>query len=316
MKIVAIIFAISSLFSVERYRETLFPSWGQSFNITAMIHEEKTDLWNIAIFDNPIFGRVLAVDGVIQLTEKDEAIYHEMLVHPALIAHDHPTSVLIVGGGDGGALREVLRHNDVARVILVEIDRRIMDLTQKYFPSLAGHAFSDPRLEIVIGDPVQYVKECREMFDIILCDSGDPIGTGASFFTKEFYGDCKKRLNEAGILVNQNGVPFIQTEEYNSSVKRRKAHFGNVTFYLASIPSYIGGVMAFGWASDVKHIIPLETMKKRMGKVSGKMKYYTPSIHKASFALPSYLLPEEKEAKTEAKHVKKKGKEEKKFPKN
>lgn len=312
MRIVPFFLAIFSLCASERYSETLYPSWGQSFNVTEMIHKEKTNFWDVAIFDTPLFGRVLSIDGVIQLTEKDEAIYHEMLVHPALIAHDQPASVLIIGGGDGGTLREVLRHNDVISVKLVEIDRRVMELTKEYFPTLAGNAFNDPRVEIIIADAAKYVKETREMFDIILCDSGDPIGVEEVLFTQEFYGDCKKRLNEAGILVNQNGVPFLQTDEYKSSVKKRRAHFGNVTFYLASIPTYVGGVMAFGWASDVKHIIPLETMKKRMAKVSGKMKYYTPSIHKAAFALPNYLLPEEKEIKTEEKPSKKKDKAAKK----
>lgn len=290
MKALSLILVISVLCSEERYQETLYPSWGQNFEITQMIHQERTDFWDLVIFDTPLFGRVLAIDGAIQTTEKDEAIYHEMLVHPALMSLEKPSSVLIVGGGDGGTLREVLRHNDVEKIVLVEIDRRVMDLTKEYMPTLPGNAFSDPRVNIVIQDAAVYMKETEDLFDVILCDSCDPIGASAVLFTEGFYGDCKKRLKPGGILVNQNGVPFLQKEEFQDSFKNRKANFEYVTFYMAAVPTYTGGAMAFGWASDEKHNISLGTLKKKMAKVSGEMFYYTPQIHKASFAMPSSLL--------------------------
>lgn len=302
MKVLSIFLAFISLCAAERYSETLYSAWGQSFEVTQMIHHEKTDFWDVAIFDNPLFGRVLAIDGTIQMTEKDEAIYHEMLVHPALFSHSKPDSVLIIGGGDGATLREVLRHKDVGKVILVEIDRRIMELTKEHMPTLSNGAFDDPRVEVIIADAAQYLKESEVMFDIILSNACDPIGASAALFTQEFYGNCKKRLKEGGILVNQNGVPFLQKEEYELSMKHRKAHFANVTCYLAPIPTYVGGFMAFGWASDAKYTALVEVLKKRLAKVSGKMFYYTPAIHKAAFALPAYLLP------AEDKPVKKKGK--------
>ncbi len=287
-------FAISTLCAAESYQESLYPDWRQTFEITKMIHQEKTDIWDVAIFENPIFGRVLAIDGTIQTTERDEFVYHEMLVHPALIAHGKASSVLIVGGGDGGALREVLRHKDVEKVVLVEIDRGIIDLTKLYMPTLSNGAFEDPRVEVVIQDAAVYLKETDKMFDVIFSDSCDPMGPCSVLFTKEFYGDCKNHLNVGGIFVNQNGAPFLQKEEYASSVENRKAHFQNVTFYVAPIPTYVGGFMAFGWASDALYKPNLATVKKRLQKVSGKMKYYTPALQKGAFALPAFMLPQKK----------------------
>ncbi len=302
MKALSIVFAISSLCAAERYQETLYSSWGQNFEVTQMVFQEKSDFWDLAIFDNPIFGRVLVIDGTIQTTEKDEAIYHEMLVHPALMALEKPSSVLIVGGGDGGALREALRHNDVERVVLVEIDARVMDLVKEYMPSLPKNAFEDPRVEVVIQDAAVYVKESSEMFDAILCDSCDPIGASAALFTESFYGDCKKRLKAGGILVNQNGVPFLQKKEYERSLKNRGVHFKHATFYMAAVPTYAGGFMAMGWASDVKYRISLETLRRKRANIAGKMVYYTPEIHKASFSLPASLLIDEKlDVSTEVK---------------
>jgi len=293
-------FLLLAIFSVwntllqaeDQYQETLYPGWSQTFAITRMIHQEKTDFWDIAIFENPIFGRVLAIDGTIQTTEKDEAIYHEMLVHPALLYHDSPASILIIGGGDGGVLREVLRHDTVKTAVLVEIDRRVIDLTKEHMPSLSNGAFDDPRTQIVIQNASQYVKETSQKFDVILCDSCDPIGAGEALFTKEFYGHCKARLNEKGIFINQAGVPFMQKDSIESIFKNRKGHFKVATYYVMPVPTYIGGFMAIGWASDVKYRLSQETLKNRLARVKGKMRYYTPGINRAAFQLPRYMMPD------------------------
>jgi spermidine synthase len=290
MKALWVVFAISSLCAIERYQETLYSSWGQNFEVTQMVCQEKSDFWDLAIFENPIFGRVLAIDGMIQTTEKDEAIYHEMLVHPALMTLEKPISVLVIGGGDGGALREVLRHNDVERVVLVEIDVRVMELVKEYMPSLPKNAFEDPRVKVVIQDASVYMKESQEMFDAIICDSCDPMGASAALFTEIFYGDCKKRLKAGGILVNQNGVPFLQKKEYEDSLKNRKIHFKEATFYTVAVPTYAGGLMTIGWSSDVKYRVSLAALRKKRANIAGKMVYYTPAMHKASFALPSSLV--------------------------
>lgn len=301
MRVVLCALAISSLCSSEYFQDSRHKSWKQSFEVTEMIHQEKTDFGDVAIFENPVFGRVFAVDGRMQTTERDEAVYHEMLVHPALLTHGKPSSVLIIGGGDGGALREVLRHKDVEKVVLVEINSRIIDLSKEFMPALSKGAFDDPRVTVVIQDVALFVKESQAMFDIILCDFYGPGGTGAVLLSSEFYGDCKSRLNKGGILINQNGVPFMQNEEFTSSIKSRKAHFATATFYIAPVPTYTGGFMAFGWASDMKHSPTLEMIKKRFLTIPGKMKYYSPAIQKAAFTLPSFMLTHKKSLNSHGK---------------
>ena len=255
-----------------------------------MIHREKSDYWDLLIFENPLFGRVLAIDGTIQTTQADEAVYHEMMAHVPLLTHADPKTVLIIGGGDGGLLREVLRHPRIEKAILVEIDPSVIELTKKYMPTLCANAFNDPRTKIVIQDASVYVKESKETFDVILCDSTDPIGPGKVLFTEEFYGNCKARLNENGIFVNQNGVPFLQPDEIPLTRKNRSPHFKQTTYYIASIPSYAGGLMALGWASDKKYRFSEKKLRERLSEISGEMKYYTPAIHKAAFALPQFML--------------------------
>src|SRR5690606_205611 len=243
-------FLIASLLTTGSFQETLYPDWKQTFSIDQMIFQEKTDFWDLAIFENKLFGRVLALDGIIQLTVKDESAYHEMIVHVPLFTHPKPKSVLIVGGGDGGILRETLKHKNLETIIQVEIDQAVINLSKKYFPKISDGAFENPRAKVVIQDAAKFVKETEERFDCIIVDSNDPEGPAKVLFTDEFYGNCKRVLKEGGILVNQNGVPFLQKEEMALTEKARGTHFKHVTFYLTSVPTYVGGLMALGWASD------------------------------------------------------------------
>lgn len=279
---------------ITNFQETLYDDWRQTFSIEELIYQEKTDYWDLSIFENKLFGRVLALDGIIQLTEKDEYAYHEMLVHVPLLAHPNPKSVLIIGGGDGGILREVLRHKNLETIIEVEIDPTVIELSKKYFPTVSNGAYENPRAKLVIQDAAKFVKETEETFDVIIVDSNDPEGPAKVLFSSEFYGDCKKILNAGGILVNQNGVPFLQKSELQLTAENRKPHFKNVTFYVTSVPTYTGGLMALGWASDKKYKVSEKTLEERLENVDGKMRYYTPAIHKACFALPQFMLDEEK----------------------
>ena len=278
---------------ISSYQERLYPEWKQTFSIDEMIYEEKTEFWDLTIFENSRFGRVLALDGVIQLTEKDEWIYHEMMAHVPLLTHPDPKSVLIIGGGDGGLLREVLRHEALDKVILVEIDRSMIELSKKYLPSISKGAFEHPKATIVIQDAAKYVKGTDQKFDVILCDSNDPEGPAKGLFTSEFYGDCKKILKPGGIFVKQNGVPFMQKSELKLTVENRKPHFRHTTFFVAPVPSYAGGLMAFGWANDKKYRPSEKTLRQRLAKIQGTMRYYTPAVHRAAFALPGYILDDE-----------------------
>lgn len=272
------------------FHETLYPDWKQTFTIDQIIYEENTDYWNLSIFENGQFGRVLALDGIIQLTEKDEYSYHEMMVHVPILTHPNPKSVLIIGGGDGGSLREVLRHKSLENITQVEIDPTVIELSKTYFPTLSQGAFDDPRANIVIQDASIFVKETEQKFDVIIIDSNDPEGSAQVLFSSEFYGDCKNILNEGGILVNQNGVPFLQPEELTLTENNRKPHFKNVGFYITSVPTYVGGLMALGFASDATYEISEEVLKERLTNMEGKMKYYTPAVHIASFALPQFMM--------------------------
>lgn len=275
--------------SSDRFLETLYENWGQSLAITEEIVRQKTECQDLIVFHNPIFGRVLALDGVVQTAEADEAIYHEMMVHVPLLTHDHPKSVLIIGGGDGGAVREIVKHPSVERIVLIELDPGVIEFSKKYLPNLSKGAFEDPRLKVEIADGAQFVKQCSETFDVIICDSTDPIGPGKVLFTPQFYGACKKLLTKGGIFVNQNGVPFMQQDELALTLKNRKPYFKHVTFYTATIPTYAGGPMAFGWASDRKYRISETVLQERLEKLKGDLFYYTPEVHKAAFALPKYM---------------------------
>jgi spermidine synthase len=244
----------------------------------------------LVIFQNPTFGWVLALDGTIQLTEADEPIYHEMMVHVPLLTHENPTSVLIIGAGDGGILRETLKHPSVQRALLVEIDASVVERSKKYLPKVSNGAFDDPRAEVVIQDAAEFIKSTAESFDVIICDSSDPTGPSAVLFTNEFYGNCKARLRVGGIFVNMSGNPFLQKHEQALTFKNASPHFGHVKFYLAAVPTYVGGFMAMGFASDRDYQVSEETLKERRSKLGGDLFYYTPAIHKASFALPNFML--------------------------
>lgn len=286
MRLIFSILAMSFLHSGEFHQESEKFGWRQSFDVTEMLHQEKTDLSEIAIFSNPVFGRILAVNGTIQAVEKDEAVYHEMLVHPALLAHEKPSSVLIIGGGDGSALREILRHKNVDKAVLVEADPRIIELTRQFIPSLSSGAFDDPRVTVVIQDAVQYIKDTKDSFDIILCD---PSGAFVSPYTSQWYADCKKRLHSGGICIYRRGSPFLGNDELQSNMSRGRTHFTYVFTYVAPVPTAMGGVTAFIWTSDAKHTVSPAEIKKKMAQVIGKMQYYTPAMQKSAFVLPNFM---------------------------
>ncbi len=274
----------------EWFTESIYDGWSQSYEINQKLYEQKTDHHHLIIFKNKRYGTVLALDGIIQTTERDEFVYHEMITHVPLLSHGNAQRVLIIGGGDGGSLREVLKHSTVKKVVLVDIDASVIELCKTYLPNHSQGAFDDPRTEIIIQNACEFVKNRQEQFDVIICDTTDPIGPGAQLFTTTFFGDCAHMLAPGGILVNQNEVPFM-CDTYRTTCNRLHAHFNSVGSYLAPVPSYIGGFMAFGWASDEPAYLKVSEQKleKRMQNIKGDLRYYTPAVHKASFALPQCL---------------------------
>jgi len=278
--------------SEQRWIETLYQGYGQSFSVDKLLFEYKTDHQHLMIFENQQFGRVMVLDGVVQTTERDEFVYHEMLTHVPIIAHGNAKRVLIIGGGDGGIMREVCRHQSVEHVTQVEIDQSVIDMAKEYLPGHSDGAYDDPRANIVIGDGFDFVQQCQDTFDVIISDSTDPMGPGEVLFTKDFYAGCQRCLNPGGVLVTQNGVAFMQTDEAANTAKRLTPLFKDWHFYSAAVPTYVGGIMAFAWASDDSNLRqqPLDVIKQRWQDSGIESRFYTPELHCAAFALPQYLL--------------------------
>jgi spermidine synthase len=276
----------------EMWYETLHTGFGQYFAVDKILYREQTGHQDLVIFENAELGRVMALDGVVQTTERDEFIYHEMMTHVPLLAHGAAKHVLIIGGGDGAMLREVSRHKNIERITMVEIDAGVVTFCKAYLPDHNAGAYEDPRFRLVIDDGVNFVRQCNEKFDVIISDCTDPIGPGESLFTSEFYEGCRRCLNENGIFVAQNGVCFLQQDEAVNSHRKLSHYFRDVSFYQAAVPTYYGGIMTFAWASDNPALRQLDTatLKARFEAAGLTCRYYTPAIHTGSFALPQYLL--------------------------
>jgi len=271
-------------------RENLHPDYAQSLRVGEMLYDSETDHQRLKVFENGTFGRVLTLDDVVQTTEGDNFIYHEMMTHVPILAHGAARRVLIIGGGDGGMAREVLRHDSVAHVTMVEIDAGVVDFSKQYLPMLSAGAFDDPRLELVIADGAGFIRQPAGGYDVIIVDSTDPIGPGEVLFTDTFYGHAKRALAQDGILVTQNGVPFLQGGELTNTMGAFRALFSDSTCYLATIPTYAGGPMAFGWGTDgTARDTPLDVLQGRLDAAGITPDYYTPQVHMAAFALPGYV---------------------------
>jgi len=271
--------------------ENLHNGLRTSFRVDEVLYHRPIGQQDLILFRNPLFGRILSLDGVTQVTEADEFIYHEMLTHVPLLAHGAVKSVLVIGGGDGGMVREVLRHRSVERAVMVEIDKGVVDFSKEHLPGLSAGAFDDPRLELHIADGADYMRDEAEQFDVIIVDSTDPIGPGEVLFTDHFYGHAKRRLKPGGVLVTENGVPFMQGGERAGTMRAFRSLFQVATCYLATVPTYVGGPMAFGFGSDNADLLGVtaETLTQRYASAGLDCRYYTPDVHKAAFALPGYV---------------------------
>ena len=254
----------------------------------------KSDFQDIVIFESFTHGRVMVLDGVIQITEGDEFVYQEMLTHVPLLAHGSAENVLIIGAGDGGVLRRVLMHKGVKRAVMVEIDGEVIRLCKEFLPKIAGDAWNDPRADVIVGDGIDYVKRAPDAtFDAIIVDSTDPIGVGEVLFTDEFYRNCARILTPRGLVVNQCGVPFMQADELRDTSIRRRNFFPHVSAYVAAVPTYVGGFMTLGWAAKDAGLtfVPAETIRARAEAdgILGATQYWTPEIHVSAFHLPPYI---------------------------
>ena len=284
--------------------ETLFDDLGfrLSFEAERVLYEMQTEHQHLVLFEQKFFGKVLMLDGAIQVTSKDEFVYHEMMTHVPILAHGNAREILIVGGGDCGIAEEVLKHESVRRLTQVEIDASVVEFSKQHFPQFTRPVLNSSRFDLIIDDGMNYVATTKRRFDAIVVDSTDPQGPGKVLFSERFYRACKRCLTPGGVLVTQNGVPIFQSGELVSSIRKFRKLFADGSCYVAAIPTYIGGHMTMGWATDNRRLrrMPLATISARYRRAgSFATKYWTPEVHVAAFALPRFIA--EQVAKAEAR---------------
>jgi spermidine synthase len=274
--------------------ETLFDELGFriSYRVDKLLYETKTAHQHLVLFEQPFFGKMLMIDGATQISARDEFIYQEMMSHVPLFAHGKAREVIIIGGGDCGIAEEVLKHRTVKRLTQVEIDAKVIQFAKEHFPEITEPVFADARFESVIDDGAKYIARTERRFDVIIVDSTDPQGPGKVLFSQKFYRSCKRCLNRGGILVTQNGVPMFQPRELTSSIAKLGRLFVDTTCYVAAIPTYIGGHLAMGFATDdtrlrVASVKAIAARYRRAGSFATK--YWTPEVHAAAFALPRFI---------------------------
>lgn len=261
-----------------------------SFKVRKHLCSLKSPFQQIDVLDTYEYGKVLVIDGFVMLTEKDEFIYHEMIVHPPMAVNLNIKNVLVIGAGDGGTLRELIRYKTIENIDLVEIDKKVVEVSKEYLPFVSC-GFDDDRINTYFEDGVEFVRDKENAYDLIIIDSTDPIGPGEGLFTKEFYSNCYKALTEEGILVNQCESAYFERDryEFKRAIEKLKDIFPIATAYQANIPTYPSGHWLFGFAS--KKYDPLKDQDENKWKKLGlKTKYYNEKVHKGAFYLPNYIL--------------------------
>lgn len=266
---------------LSEIREYHSSSGGLFFKVKNLLYSHQSPYQKIEVIENEYSGKVLLLDGLVQTTERDEFYYHEMLVHPALITHPSPKDILIIGGGDGGVLKEILRY-PVERVWLVEIDSQVIGVSKNFFPWLSP-ALEDERVELVVADGKEFIHKLNRKFDVVLVDSSDPVGPSSRLHEKDFYGDLKNRLNPQGVVVAQSGSPFYHLDELKKKSVFLEKIFKIVRFYTGPVPSYPGGVWCYVYLSE--EISPLKLLRE---PPSG-LKYFNQEIQEKAFTLPNFL---------------------------
>lgn len=276
------------------YSEKLSEGAKFSIKINEHIYSEQTPFQKIDFFNTSTFGKFFTLDGLIMLTEKDEFIYHEMITHVPMAVNPNIKKVLIIGGGDGGTVREILRYNSIEKVDMVEIDERVVRLCQKYLPVTACKLDNDERLKMHFEDGLAFVKNSKDgAYDLILVDSTDPIGPGEGLFTNDFYNNCNRVLSEDGILINQHESPYYAEycREMKRAHKKIKDNFPIARVYQFHMPTYASGHWLFGFAS--KKYDPIADIKAdKWNSLNIDTKYYNTDLHIGAFMLPNYVKNE------------------------
>ncbi len=277
------------------FSERHTPAVKLSIKTERQLHSEQSCFQRIDVFESKDVGRFLVLDGCIMLTEKDEFIYHEMITHVPMAVHPKVRKVLVVGGGDGGAVRELTAYDEIEEIDMVEIDRRVVEVCRQYLPQTTCR-LDDPRVTIYYQDGLKFVRKYEKHYDLIIVDSTDPFGPGESLFTREFYGNCFKALKDDGIMVNQHESPFYDedAEAMQAAHKKILLSFPCCKVYQAHIPTYSSGYWLFGFAAKQYH--PINDLKADVWLQRRlKTRYYNPKLHIGAFALPNYVEEKLKE---------------------
>ncbi len=261
------------------------------YRLKSFLHNEETDFQHLQLVDTYEYGKMLLLDGIVQTTERDEFIYHEMMVHVPMLSHPDPRKVLIIGGGDGGILREVLRYKTIEKATIVEIDPLVIDFCREHLPGLSRGAFEDKRTDLVIADGASFIKETKNRFDVIIVDSPDPIGPAGVLFSEEFYMDIHKVTDAGGVMVRQTGSLHMQAGEQEEAYGLLSNLYIHTAFYVYTVPTYIGGLFSTIFCSD--SIDPFEMTKevlqRKKSQASIDTLYYNPGIHIGAFHIPGFF---------------------------
>ncbi|MDD3470838.1 MAG: polyamine aminopropyltransferase [Thermoguttaceae bacterium] len=276
------------LWFTEKHSETV----EFSIRVDRVLHTAQSEFQRIDVFESEEFGRFLTLDGVMMLTEKDEFIYHEMIVHVPMAVHPSVRRVLLIGAGDGGAVRELVKYSQIEQIDMVEIDQQVVEVCRQYLPQTAC-CLDDPRLAIHYADGLKFVRSQTDRYDLIIVDSTDPFGPGEGLFTREFYGNCERALRADGVMVNQHESPFYAKDRVAMcrAHKRIAESFPICAVYQAHIPTYPSGHWLFGFASLRYH--PVHDLRADEWNALGlKTRYYNTRLHQGAFALPTYVQEE------------------------
>ncbi|KAJ3175847.1 hypothetical protein HDU87_005675 [Geranomyces variabilis] len=269
--------------------ETLWPGQAMTLQVTEILHQEKSKFQDVLVFQSANHGNVLVLDGVIQATERDEFAYQEMIAHLPLNAHPNPRKVLVIGGGDGGVLREIVKHDCVEEVTLVEIDEAVVKAAKKFLPAMAV-GFQHPKVKLHIGDGFEYLKNNESSYDVIITDSSDPVGPAESLFGETFYGLMRKALLPEGIICTQGECPWLHLSIIKDVLEHSRKVFPVVDYAWASVPTYPCGMMGFVLCCNTpgrNMRVPTRRFPPAF-EAGGKLRYYNADVHQAAFVLPQF----------------------------
>ncbi len=266
------------------YTEKQTENVGITCKTSKTLHVEKTEFQHIAVIDTMQFGRMLVLDGMVQTTIEDEFVYHEMITHVPLNTHPSPKNVLVIGGGDGGAIREIVKHPSVERAVLVEIDRRVVEVSREYLPEISS-GLDNPKVNVIYDDGIKHVKENPNTYDVIIVDSTEPVGPAVELFSGDFYRSVDNALKEDGLFVAQTESPFFNRDLIKHCYREISGVFPLTKLYLASVPTYPSGLWSFTMGSK-----KYDPESINSSSIPGyPTKYYTGELHKGAFILPRFV---------------------------